>query len=233
MYELRRLFKRHIEENFSKYILILFLFFAGVLAGFLFSKGGSSENYDSLNGEVGTFMDEFSEGHFSRGEIAKTSLVKNFRIIFLIFISGLSVWLSPALFGVLFSYGFSLGFTLSYLSGNFGFQGFGVAITSVIFAFAVNIPVYITLAVVAFNNSRHKRRLRNSEGNFGLYTMIFALMFVFSSISVIFDTFLIPWIISLICSWIYTQITTYSVNKNNVKIPKKIFKKTLYKSKKM
>ena len=200
MYELRRLFKRHIEENFLKYILMLILFFVGVMAGFVFFGCASAEFSETLNGEVGSFIDGFSDGTFNKMEIANASLSKNFRIIFLIFISGLSVWLSPALFGVLFSYGFSLGFTLSYLSGNFGFQGFGVAITSVIFAFAVNIPVYITLAVVAFNNSRHKRRLRNSEGNFGLYTMIFALMFVFSSISVIFDTFLIPWIISLICS---------------------------------
>lgn len=199
MYELRRLFKRHIEENFLKYILVTLLFFAGVMAGFLFMRGVAPESYSNLNGEVGIFMDEFSEGHFSRGEIAKTSLFKNFRIVFLIFISGLSVWLTPVLFGVLFSYGFSLGFTINYLACNFGFQGFGVAITSVIFSFVINIPVYITLAVVAFNNSRYKKRLRSSEGNFGLYIIIFASIFLFSTISVVFDTFLIPWIIGLIC----------------------------------
>ena len=199
MYELRRLFKRHIEENFLKYILVLILFFAGVIAGFVFYGGASVEFSENLNGEVGSFVDGFSEGSFDKSGIAKTSLSKNFRITFLIFISGLSAWLSPVLFGVIFSYGFSLGFTLSYLSGSFGFRGFGVAITSVVFAFAINVPVYIISGVVAFNNGRYKRRGRNAEGNFGLYSMIIASMFLVSSISVIFDTFFVPWIISLIC----------------------------------
>lgn len=199
MYELRRLFKRHIEENFLKYILMLILFFVGVMAGFVFFGCTSAEFSETLNGEVGSFIDGFSDGTFNKMEIANASLSKNFRIIFLIFISGLSVWLSPVLFGVFFSYGFSLGFTLSYLSGSFGFRGFGVAITSVVFAFAINVPAYIMSGVVAYNNARYKRRGRSSEGNFGLYSVIFVSMFLISSISVIFDTFFIPWIIGLIC----------------------------------
>ena len=200
MYELRRLFKRHIEENFLKYILILILFFAGVLAGFAFFGGASGVFSETLNGEVGAFIDGFPEGSFDKLEIAKTSLSKNFRIIFLVFIGGLSVWLSPVLLGTFFSYGFSLGFTLSYLSGSFGFRGFGVAITSVIFAFVINVPIYIISGVVAYNNARYKRRGRSLEGGLGLYSVIFVSLFLISAISVIFDTFLVPWIISLIFS---------------------------------
>ncbi len=199
MYELKRLLKRHIEENLLKYMALLFLFAVGVIGGFVFSQHISVETSEGVQSEVGTFLDGFSEGVFNRGEIAKTSFLKTLRISLLIFLGGLSVWLLPVSFAALFSYGFSLGFTIGYLSANFGGRGLGVALVSVFFAFLINIPVYVILAVVAFNNSGVKRRGRISEGNFGLYTVIFLFLFSISVIPVLADTFLTPWLIGLIC----------------------------------
>lgn len=199
MYELKKLLKRHIEENLFKYIILLFLFVAGVIGGFVFSQNVSAETSEAVQSEVGTFMDGFSEGVFNRGEIAKTSFLKALRITLLIFLSGLSVWLIPLSLVTLFFYGVSLGFTIGYLSANFGGQGLGVALVSVFFVFLINIPVYMILGVVAFNNSGIKRRGRSSKGNFGLYMVIFLILFLISVIPVIADTFLIPWLIGLIC----------------------------------
>lgn len=199
MYELRRLFKRHIEENVFKYIVMLFLILAGVLAGFVFSENISVEISDVLRGEVGGFIDGFSEGQFNRMEIVKTALSKTLRISILIFVGGLSFWLLPLLFTSLFSYGFSLGFTLGYLSLNFGMKGFGVALASVIFVFLINIPTYIIMGVVSFNNSGYKKRSRCSESGLGLYCMVFMVLFLISSISSLMDAFFVPWIIGLIC----------------------------------
>ncbi len=199
MYELKRLLKRHIEENLFKYILILALFAMGILAGFVFSANLSYEVSESVNGEVGGFIDGFSEGVFNKGEIFRTSFLKTLRITLLIFAGGLSVWLLPISFATLFSYGFSLGFTLGYLSSNFGAKGLGVGVVSVFLVFLINIPSYIILSVVAINNSRYKRKGRNSESNFGLYSIIFTVLFFFSLIPVVADTFCVPWIIGLIC----------------------------------
>ena len=198
MYELKKLLKRHIEENLFKYIIVLLLFAGGIISGFVFSGNVSAEISDGLQTEVGTFIEGFSEGDFNRSEIAKTSFLKTLRITLLIFLSGLSVWLLPVSFAALFSYGFSLGFTMGYLSSNFGAQGFGVGIVSVFFVFLINIPVYLILSVVAINN-RHKKRGRNSEGNLGLYSIIFAVLFLISLLSVVADTFFSPWVIGLIC----------------------------------
>lgn len=198
MYELKRLLKRHIEENIFKYVLILALFATGVLVGFVFSANISYELSESVNGEVGIFIDGFSEGVFNKGEIIKAAFFKNLRITLFIFVGGLSVWLLPVSFAALFSYGFSLGFTMGYLSSNFGTQGLGVGIVSVFFVFLINIPVYLMLSVVAINN-RHKKRGRNSEGNLGLYSIIFAVLFLISLLSVVADTFFSPWVIGLIC----------------------------------
>ena len=199
MYELKKLLKRHVEENSFKYMFLLFLFVVGVIGGFVFSRNVSGETSEVLQSDVGTFIDKFSEGVFNRGEIAKTSFLKTLRITLLIFLSGLSVWLIPVSLITLFFYGVSLGFTMGYLSVNFGGQGLGVALVSVFLVFLINIPIYILLGVVAFNNSGIKRRGRSSEGNFGLYTAVFVISFLISVIPVIADTFLIPWLIGLIC----------------------------------
>lgn len=199
MYELKRLLKRHIEENLIKYILILSLFAAGILFGFIFSKSIPPDLSEGLTQEIGGLMDGFSEGDFNKIEILKTSFLKTLRITLLIFLGGLSGWLLPLSFATLLSYGFSLGFTVGYLSLTFGGKGLGVAIASMIFVFLINIPVYMVLGVVAFNNSRYKKRGRSSEGNFGVYAVIFGFLFLLSMISVVTDAFVIPVIISLIC----------------------------------
>lgn len=199
MYELKRLLKRHIEENLIKYILVLSLFAAGILLGFIFSKSIPPDLSEGLTQEIGGLMDGFSEGDFNKIEILKTSFLKTLRITLLIFLGGLSGWLLPLSFATLLSYGFSLGFTVGYLSLTFGGKGLGVAIASMIFVFLINIPVYMVLGVVAFNNSRYKKRGRSSEGNFGVYAVIFGFLFLLSMISVVTDAFVIPVIISLIC----------------------------------
>lgn len=200
MYELKRLFKRHIEENLIKYILVLSVFAAGILLGFVFSKNISIELSENLKQEIGIAMDEFSEGTFDKSEILQNSFMKDFRISLLIFIGGMSLWLLPLTFVSLLAYGFSLGFTVGYLSLNFGGIGLGVSIVSMVFVFLVNIPVYVTLGVVAFNNSKSKRHSRNGDGNFGAYAVVFGFLFLISLVSVIADAFIVPSVISVICS---------------------------------
>lgn len=200
MYELKRLFKRHIEENLLKYILILSLFATGILLGFVFSKNVSISVSESLKQEIGVIIDGFSEGSFNKIEILKTSFLKNLRIFLLIFIGGFSVWILPVSFAAFLSYGFSLGFTIGYFSLNFGGKGLAITVVSVMFVFLVNVPVYITLGVVAFNNSKYRRHSRNGDGNLAAFTVIFGLMFIISLMSVAADAFVIPGIISIICS---------------------------------
>ena len=200
MCELKRLFKRHIEENLIKYVMILSLLAVGFLLGFVFSKRISAELSEGLSHDIGGLMEDFSEGNFDKLKILKTSFLKNLRITLFIFLGGLSVWLLPISFVTLLSYGFSLGFTMGYLAMNFGGRGLGIAISSIIFVLLINIPLYIILGVVAINNSKYKKRGRSSDGNFGVYAVIFGFIFLISLISVVTDAFLVPMIIGLICS---------------------------------
>ena len=199
MFELKRLLKRHIEENLIKYIMILVLIAGGIFLGFIFSKNISPELSAILSNDIGLLMDGFSEGTFNRTKILTTSFLKNLRISILIFVGGLSVWLLPLSFATIMSYGFSLGFTIGYLALHFSGRGLAVAIVSMIFVLLINIPGYIFLGVVALNNSRYKKRGRSSEGNLGVYIFIFGSIFLIFMISVLADGFLVPKLISLIC----------------------------------
>lgn len=199
MYELKRLLKRHIEENLIKYILILTLVTAGILFGFIFSRNLSRDISQNISQSIGNLVNDFPKGFFNKIEILKTSFLKSLRISLLIFLGGLSAWMLPISFSALLSYGFSLGFTAGYLSSNFGGKGLGIVIVSIFFAFLINIPTYTVMGVVAFNNSKYKKYSRSSEGSFGVYAFIFGFVFLLSMVSVLADAFLVPEIITLIC----------------------------------
>ncbi len=197
MYHIRRMFTRHIEENLIKYIMMISVFAAGILSGFFFSQNISDSLSQVIRQEIGTLINEFSNGYFDKFQILQTSFIKNLRIFLFIFIGGFSAFLLPLTFSALLSYGFSIGFTISYLAVGFGGQGLAIAVVSVMLGFVINIPAYISLSVVAFNNCRNKKY---REGNFAAYILVFAILFLISLISVVADAFIIPIIITLICS---------------------------------
>lgn len=197
MYHIRRMFARHIEENLVKYILMISVFATGILLGFLFSQSISEDLSEVIRQEIGTLITGFSNGDFDKLQILQTSFIKNLRIILFIFIGGFSAFLLPLAFSSLLSYGFSIGFTISYLSIGFGGQGLAIAVVSIILAFIINIPTYISLSVVAFNNCRNKKY---RDGNFAAYILVFVFLSLISLISVVADAFVIPIIITLICS---------------------------------
>ncbi len=198
MCEFKKLLSRHMEENIFKYLFIMCLFATGVVFGFLFSGNISQELSGSVGGEVEGFLNGFSTGVIDKTEVFKTALLKDIRFLFLILISGFSLWLLPLSLGTILSFGFSIGFTVSYMASNFGGRGLSVTLISLVFTLLINIPLYIVLTVIALNNSINKKHMRN-EGNVVTYVGIFILFFGVSMISVVADSFLIPNLIKLIC----------------------------------
>lgn len=198
MHELKRLLSEHFKNNPGKYVFLLILLVVGIVGGMIFSGNVPPDLATSLKSEVAVLMEGIEDGNINEYEIMKSSFLKNLRFFLLIFTGGLSVWLTPLICSVIISYGFSLGFTLSYLSSNFGSYGVIVALSSVLISFLITVPVYMILSVVAFNNSfggisRRKR-------GFGIYFLIFGLLFVFSFVAVIIDSFVVPGIITSLCS---------------------------------
>ena len=75
MHEIKRMLKRHMEENLFKYILVLSIFAVGIALGFILSANLDSKVLEDINKETEMFISEFSNGIFSRGEIIKISLI--------------------------------------------------------------------------------------------------------------------------------------------------------------
>lgn len=197
MYQIKRMFVRHIEENLIKYITVLIIFAIGIAFGFFFSQNVSGSLSDELKQEIGDLIAVIPETSVDKSAIFKNSFMKNLRYFILLFAGGFSAFFLPLIFAALLSYGFSMGFTIGYLSLYFGGQGLALTVASVMFAFIINIPVYMILSVVALNNCRNRKY---KDGNFGAYVLVFVFLFIISLISVGADAFITPGIISVICS---------------------------------
>ncbi len=198
MYELKKLLSKHLEENALKYFLIISVFSAGVLLGFLCSRSVPIQLSDAMISEIDIIIENFSQGIFDRTQIFKTSFLRNLRLFIFISMCAFSMWLVPLSVVALGAYGFSIGFTISYMAVNFGSMGMAICMISVAFALLISVPVYVIFFVASVNNNRYKKYARN-EKRFVLYLLTFLFLFAISMISILWDTLAVPFLINIIC----------------------------------
>lgn len=198
MNEIKRAIKNHIEGNILKYAGSFALFLAGVVLGVASGLSGAADVTENIVQSIRTTCEGIGAGGVDNEKIFWISLYKNFRNCFIIFLGGLSVWLTPLIAVVLFFYGFSYGFTVGFLSLNLGSDGFMMGVSSVIINLLIAVPVYIALGVIAFNNSAGRRKRVAAGGTAG-YAAGFIMLFVLILPAIAADAFAVPELVKQIC----------------------------------
>lgn len=199
MNEIKRAIKNHIEGNILKYAAAFALFITGVVLGIVSALNGFADVAENVVQSIRTTCEGICAGGVDNGKIFRISLYKNFRNCFIIFLGGLSVWLTPLIALVLFFYGFSYGFTIGFLSLNLGPDGFMMGVSSIIINIFIAVPVYIVLSVIAFNSSANRRKRVSSGGGTGGLAVCFVMLFVLLVPAIAADAFVVPELVKQIC----------------------------------
>ncbi len=163
----KRYFERfyfYLVTNKIKYVLVVLCIFAGIVTGAILSSVSVKENPD--NNTMLSFISAFNLQGTEFGEVFKTSILSNFRIIFFIWLSGFFIWLLPLNFAEIIFKGFGIGYTVSYLSSIGGIKGFFLAFVSLFLQNLVWLPCIIVFSVLQINRGLLNQRLRGSASQY-------------------------------------------------------------------
>ena len=197
MYQVKRMFVRHIEENLPIYIMMLCVFVLGAIGGLVFSRNVPESISVELTTEISTLTEGLAQGNYDKIQILKTAAMKNLRVILFLFVGGVSVVFIPLVFVTVLGYGFSMGFTIGYMSLSMGGTGLALALISAICSLTISVPLYIMLSVISYKNCKLKKHKGSS---LTFYILICLLFFLLSWLSVFADAFILPYLLMLTCS---------------------------------
>lgn len=197
MKAVKRILKKHTEENVLKYILVTAFFAAGLAAGIAVSVTGGER--DSLAETVRAVCETISAEGVDAPKIFRISLFKSFRNCLAIFAGGLSLWLFPLTAFCLFATGFSCGYTAAFLSANFGGEGLLLSAVSLLTTFAFAVPIYIFAGVLSFCNAQKNVKLFTARKNTG-YILLCLLAFAALIPASVLDAFVVPEFVKHVCA---------------------------------
>lgn len=150
----KRYFKADIfGKNGRNLWLILFFIILGI------SIGAFTEKMMSLSqkSELSIFLDRYFNiaylNNLSKKEILTQSIVNNYKMLGIIFLSSVLVIGFPIIFAVLTYKGITIGFTVAFFMEKMQMKGLGIAISSILPQNIVFIPVLIIAALIGLGFS--------------------------------------------------------------------------------
>lgn len=190
----------HIRTNRFKYIITLFILIAGLVAGTLLA----TKKYLMAENTIIQFHNQSLNIHMH--SLFITSLIKNLRPFFIIWLSGRHVCLTPLNYIEILSKGFGLGYTISYLSLSGGIKGFAISLLSLVMQNFLLIPAILIFSVLQLNILINKQRynksgiLNKQKKILSKYNLSIIICSIFIAIFCsLIDSYVIPDIIIPLC----------------------------------
>lgn len=151
-----------ITRNRASMILcIVLLLFGGLVGGAVYTWLPQD-----LKNQIFSYMQNYFQGSVIIGvshfEIFKTVIYEHIITAFIIFLSGMFVFLSPLSFIRLCSKGFTIGFSLTFLVSRYGAKGIIFGLLSIIACNALIVTTMVWFTITASETgktARHGRKL--------------------------------------------------------------------------
>lgn len=195
--------KQHISDNRWQYLLLTLIFLIGLIMG----------NYKVLNLEAGVkshlanllnnYLSQDMPGSLDSRAIFLGAFINQARMVFIIWLLGLTVIGFPLILAAIFYRGFSLGFTTGFLIHERAGAGVVITILSILPQNLIYVTFLLIWAVIGINFTIYLVKGRNINTlplGTGLITYT-ALMVVFLLVFLIgafIEAYLSPWFLGLV-----------------------------------
>ncbi len=169
--------KEHVSQNRWQYLLIAFVFVAGIIVGDYKALGLAG----GVKSHLLILIDEYLQGGTSagldKGVILYNSFTNQAKSIIAVWFLGLTIIGMPLILGVVFLKGFSRGFTISFLIKEKALAGALITILSILPQNLAYIPLLLIWSVVGINFSIYIAMKRvGSVINLGKAVMTYTLL---------------------------------------------------------
>ncbi len=196
---MRRLFLQKfvadIKSSFAFYLSLAFFFFAGISAGAFtmlpYYEGGNLKIF--LTGVINTIS---NNGINVLNSLAG-ALINNAIWLFLIFISGIGIFLLPCLYVTMLLEGFTFGIAASAFIGNFGFGGVIVVILCILPPSWLIAICHAKMSKIALQNALFRYRNRKTPAGAGMtreYLIRLSGMAIISALVMLLQAIAFPYL---------------------------------------
>lgn len=204
-YSIKRRLEDEINKHFVLYLIIFFVFCAGVIAGmYSLDVLNSSEKQTALN-YVNSSFGVIKETTLSWYDVFKNSLYNNALLFLPLIISGLFTLTIPFAFVIICAKGYLLGFSILFILSGYKFFGLFVILLCIILPSLITMPCYFLMAKIAVLNGISKiRRIDIPQTNKDImlsmrgYISDAIMMCLFLCVALLIEAVIMPIIMSYI-----------------------------------
>ena len=160
---------RHIQAHASIYLFVSVLFFMGVVFGAIVVNSLSLAQKEDLAYYLQQFFGQVSTGQMADSEdLFQQSFMHNLKYLGCMWLFGISIIGLPLIFIFLFMKGIVIGFSVGFLVQQMDWQGFFLAVATILPQNLIIIPAFIFIASIsiAFSLQLIKKIFMRQAGHF-------------------------------------------------------------------
>lgn len=139
----------HIKRHGLLYIIVVIFFFLGIFGGSYAVKQMSETQTLELLNYLDQFLNGLRDWNINPGAATQHAVLNNLKIIFYIWLLGLTVIGIPLVLLIVSARGFVMGFTIGFLVQQKAGQGILIALLAILPPSLINIPALIVGAACA------------------------------------------------------------------------------------
>lgn len=192
---------RDIKKDKSIYISLIIVLILSLIFGIFFIKILENNDKNLVMTHINTYFDNIKSNNYKFNLL--NNIITNNIILFIIWILGFSVIGLPLIISILFYKGFTLSFTVTSLIYNFKFNGIFFSLVYIFPHLVLNILFYFIMTYYSFKLCLNiiqvllnKNKLNTSF--LKKYIVVLAISFIFLSLSALYETYIIPYLIKII-----------------------------------
>lgn len=193
--------KRHLQDNFLLYFILLIAFVVGIVIGAILINRLNPEDKLGITSYLSRVVNLMSSNGNRAIDIFRSSLFSNFRTALIIWGLGF-FFVGIIIIPVIISWkGMAIGFTVGFMVKEFGIRGFIFSLTSLLPHYLIILPGFLTIGAISASNSIHGKKNQGKIGykrNFFDYTTVFFIFFMIIVLGSLIEGFFIPYVLNLI-----------------------------------
>ena len=194
-YRIKNIILNYIKENIKTYLILLIIFFIGLILGVIFVDNASEPQANQISSYINNFINSIKENYqISTKDLLKETVINNVSIAVILWFLGSTVIGFPLIYVVICYKGYCIGYTISSVIATIGTaKGIIFILATMLLQNIIYIPVILTLGVSGVKLYRlimEDRRRENIKIQIAKHTIFSILMLMLLIISALIETYI-------------------------------------------
>mgnify|MGYP000013568936 FL=1 len=194
-YRIKNIILNYIKENIKTYLILLIIFFIGLILGVIFVDNASEPQANQISSYINNFINSIKENYqISTKDLLKETVINNVSIAVILWFLGSTVIGFPLIYAVICYKGYCIGYTISSVIATIGTaKGIVFILATMLLQNIIYIPVILTLGVSGVKLYRlimEDRRRENIKIQIAKHTIFSILMLMLLIISALIETYI-------------------------------------------